>query len=93
MDAKLFKIFFLFGVGLALMVNVGSALGLFNMGEDELVGWSYYWVFPIVYGGTGWLTQKKRAEQKKSTHTIPLIATGIALAILYYFFVDIFPEL
>lgn len=93
MDKKLFKIFFLFGIGLAVVINLGATLDWFKMSEEDLIGWSYYWVFPIVYGGTGWLTYDKRFEAKKSTHTIPLIASGIAISLLMYFLVEIFPEL
>jgi len=93
MDKKLFKIAFFFGIGLAVLIHIGPLLGLYDFSEDDLISWSYMWVFPIVYGGTGWLTYDKRKAKGKPTHTIPTIVTAVALLSLYYFFLEVFPEL
>ena len=65
MDTKLFKIIFYIGIGIAVLVNIGPALGLYDMSEDELVSWSYYWIAPIAYGLTGWFTYKKQLKKNK----------------------------
>ena len=93
MDTKKFKIIFYIGITIAVFVNIGPALGLYNMSEDELVSWSYYWISPIAYGLTGWLTYKTSIEKKQNIHLIPIIVAGSCFVLLATFLNVIFPML
>ncbi len=93
MDNKTFKIILFIGIGLAILVNILPALGLFRMSEDELVTWSTFWIAPIVYGATGLITCKKSMEEGRDVNLIPIIATCSSIVLLWVFLTSIFPML
>lgn len=93
MTNKTFKIILFIGIGIAIIVNILPALGLFRMSEDDLVTWSTFWIAPIIYGVTGLITYKKSIENKREINLIPIIATCSSITVLWFFLTAIFPML
>lgn len=93
MSNKTFKIILFIGIVIAILVNIVPAFGLYNMSEDDLVTWSYFWIAPITYGVTGLLVYKKSLENGKDINLIPIIATCSAIILLWVFLNVIFPML
>ncbi len=93
MELKLFKLTFWLGVSILLAIHIGPLFNLFDMSQNNLVSWSYYWVFMITYGGSGWLSYKKMVEQKSPVQMIPIITSCTSVVFLAFFLTVIFPKL
>ena len=91
--STIFKVALFLSIALTLFVIIAPEFHIIKMGETELVGISYFLVFPFVYGSTGLLSYKKMQEKGKSVHFIPLVLSNATMVFLATFLNVIFPLL
>ena len=85
MELKLFKILFWIGIVTLIIIHISPMLNLFEMTETNLVSWSYFWVFLITYGGSGWFSYKKMKGRESNVQMIPIITSCSSMFLLLFF--------